>query len=279
MDGDGDLDALTARFHQPLTGNTHTQLAYLENPGLLLSETPAGFSWNQHVLHDSQVNGNKGPDVHFRNFQLESRGTVFDCILAAEFWNEQLALYYTSTGWANWNQVRRIPLDITLGQSFDVYVDDFNRDGKIDLLATAYNHTLGNVFVWEIPEDFRNGTFVKHTLADGFKANFIIGGQSMTPGSPKPFYPSKAYETELVNGRQRKPYILVSGDDDGRHYVLEPNSEDPKDWTYTKHILVDTEKTTSGKFAAVDLDGDGYTEIIAAGYSAGQIYVFTYKPE
>ncbi|CAG7834280.1 unnamed protein product [Allacma fusca] len=277
MDKDGDLDALTARFHKPILGNTHTQFAWLENPGLNLRDTPVN-GWTQHVIQDSYVDGNLGPDVHFRNFELVSRGETFDCILSAEFWREQLVLYYTSTGWSDWTQVRRIPIDITLGQPFDVYLDDFNRDGKIDILATGYNHTLGNVFAYEIPEDFRNGTFTKHTLADGFKANPIIGGQSMTPGSPKPFYPSKAYEDERIGGRQRKPYIIVSGDDDGKHYILEPNSEDANDWSYTKHILVDTEKTTSGKFAVVDLDGDGYTEIVAAGYSSGTIYVYTYKP-
>ena len=31
--------------------------------------------------------------------------------------------------------------------------------------------------------------------------------------------------------------------------------------------------------AVVDLDGDGYTEIISAGYTAGTVYVHTYAPE
>lgn len=43
-----------------------------------------------------------------------------------------------------------------------------------------------------------------------------------------------------------KPYIIVSGDDDGKHYILTPNSQDPNDWTYTKNVLVDTGATTSG---------------------------------
>ena len=71
---------------------------------------------------------------------------------------------------------------------------------------------------------------------------------------------------------------MLSGDDDGKHYILDPISQDPTNWLYNKHILVDTEKTTSGKFVVMDLDGDGYTEIVAAGYSSGTIYVFTYKP-
>ena len=33
----------------------------------------------------------------------------------------------------------------------------------------------------------------------------------------------------------------------------------------------------SGTMAVVDLDGDGYTEIISAGYTAGEVYVFTFN--
>jgi hypothetical protein len=78
--------------------------------------------------------------------------------------------------------------------------------------------------------------------------------------------------------RQRKPYIMVSGDDDGNHYILEPLSESPNDWSYEKHILIETNGTTTGKFAIGDFDGDGYTDIVAAGYSVGKIYAFTYAP-
>jgi len=176
--------------------------------------------------------------------------------------------------------VRRIPVDITLGQGFDVYVDDFNRDGKIDILVSAYDHEFGHVHVYEIPRHFLSEPFVKHTIATGFVANEIIGGMSMTPGGVKPFYPTKAHEQEILPGRrQRKPYIMLSGDDDGRHYILTPNSESAKDWTYTTHLLIDTNRTTVGKFAVADLDDDGYTEIVAAGFTTGELYVFTYAPE
>ena len=43
-------------------------------------------------------------------------------------------------------------------------------------------------------------------------------------------------------------------------------------------MLVDTEATTAGTFAVSDLDGDGYTEIVSAGYTAGELYVFTFAP-
>jgi hypothetical protein len=31
--------------------------------------------------------------------------------------------------------------------------------------------------------------------------------------------------------------------------------------------------------AVLDLDGDGYTEIVSAGYTAGTVYVHTFAPE
>ena len=42
--------------------------------------------------------------------------------------------------------------------------------------------------------------------------------------------------------------------------------------------MVDTEKTTAGTMAVTDLDGDGYTEIVSAGYTAGEVYVYTFAP-
>ena len=75
-----------------------------------------------------------------------------------------------------------------------------------------------------------------------------------------------------------KPWIALSGDDDGKFYVLVPTSEDPNVWDYDVQLILDTGDTTAGTMAVADLDGDGYTDIVAAGYSQGRIHVFTYAP-
>ena len=46
-----------------------------------------------------------------------------------------------------------------------------------------------------------------------------------------------AQQTE--SGEPVKPFISLSGDDDGKHYILYPTSEDKEDWTYEKYLLVE----------------------------------------
>ena len=106
--------------------------------------------------------------------------------------------------------------------------------------------------------------------------------------------------------RNHRKWILVSGDDDGKIYVLRPTTDAANDFTpYEKNILIDTnaqtagtyivqcsyhhrinnfcivltkKSFTSGKPAIGDLDGDGFTDFIAPGYSSNKLYIFTYAP-
>ena len=49
------------------------------------------------------------------------------------------------------------------------------------------------------------------------------------------------YETQLLeNGDKRKPWISLSGDDDGNHYVLYPKTEDKVDWEYDMYLIIET---------------------------------------
>ena len=42
------------------------------------------------------------------------------------------------------------------------------------------------------------------------------------------------------DGRVVKPWISLSGDDDGKHYILYPDSEDTDVWTYSIEMIIDT---------------------------------------
>lgn len=151
----------------------------MENPNLPLENTTTD-GWTQHIIDDG------GTDVHFRMANLTVNGTLRECLISAEFFNERLMLYCSGNGnWSDWSQVAELTIDSTVGQTFDVYYHDFNQDGRPDIMISAYNHSRGHVFVYETPADVATSNFTKHTIADGFIANLIIGGQSMTPGSPK----------------------------------------------------------------------------------------------
>jgi hypothetical protein len=175
----------------------------MENPGVPLDAQPSD-GWDQHVLLEG------GADVHFEDFQVTSASTgeEYDCIFAAEFFIERLAIYYVPKTNGNWSEMETIVLEPaeTNGLAFDVMVEDFNRDGKKELMVTTYNvfepETGGSIFVYQIPDNFPQGNFTKRIVAQGFHPNNIVGGAAMSPGTPKTFYPSKAYEEErLPDGR------------------------------------------------------------------------------
>ena len=53
-------------------------------------------------------------------------------------------------------------------------------------------------------------------------------------------FPSAYSEEVTAEGLPLKPWISLSGDDDGKHYILYPVNEDKEDWTYEKHLIIET---------------------------------------
>lgn len=76
-----------------------------------------------------------------------------------------------------------------------------------------------------------------------------------------------------------KPWILLSGDDDGAGYYLVPLSEDPVNWDYDLiQFLDEGPDNIVGKLAVLDTDGDGYSEIYAPSYYNSIVYMYTFVP-
>jgi len=277
IDNDGLLDIFTARFRVPTFGDPISELIWMKNPG---GEPPAaGQNWEWH--HYVQVTG--GPDVYFEETVMEICDP--DCIEASvivtgELWTERIMLYYVPNepgAWALPTNIKSIVVDANPGQPFEARFADLNNDGVMEILASGYDTEaeVGNLWVYQQQE----GEWVRSAIASGFIANSYLFGGSMTPGKSRLFWPSEEYKDTLTEtGAVPKPWIALSGDDDGVHYVLFPLSEDPSNMEYEMQVMMDTEQTTAGTMAVVDLDGDGYTEIISAGYTAGQVYVFTFAP-
>ena len=73
-----------------------------------------------------------------------------------------------------------------------------------------------------------------------------------------------------------RPLVLVSGDDDGRAYFLEPRSNNTQDWTYTKNVFHDAGSGTVGQIAFADVDGDDFIDLFVPNYNLNDISVYTF---
>jgi len=286
VDNDGLEDCITARFHVGTFGGTESQLIWLKNPGDL-TPTNANGEWNGWewgvLIQD-------GPDVYFEieTMYNSADGKTYEVLLTAELWTHRISLYYVEQAEGAWlvpENIKQTIIETTPGLPFEVNFQDLNVDGNMEIVVSYYDTESdgddeGFLVAYEqIDYDWREPSmWQRHVIADKFVTNFFIFGNTMSPGKHRTFYPSSDYEF-LEDGKKSKPWISLSGDDDGNHYIMYPKSEDPFDWEYDLQLIIETGETTAGTMAVLDLDGDGYTEIVSAGYSAGTVYVHTFAPE
>ncbi len=139
----------------------------------------------------------------------------------------------------------------------------------MDFVVT--NHESGNagaVFAYEVPPNFKSQPWSKHTLLNHIQTH-QFGFNSAAPGSPLVFYPSR--------DKRNKPWIIVSGDGSQQVHLLVPESQNPSDWQYSEHILLNTHSTV-GKLAVADVDGNGYPKIFVPAYDNNEIEILTIRP-
>ncbi|XP_077981761.1 uncharacterized protein LOC144436776 [Glandiceps talaboti] len=265
MNNDGLKDALTARARVVNDGigqsSEYGELVWFENSGTLDS-----VPWVPHIIAD-------GPDCFFRTLELTlPDGTVKHCVLSAEYFSEKLTLAWTDDpngSWTDLSQVHIRTIDEGLGHYFDLEVADLNMDGRLDVLVTVNRNFNGTVMAYEIPDNFLTDEWPRHLLADGFDGG--IGEGRGAPGSGFTFRP--ASEPDRI-----KPLIMVTGDDDGTVYLIEPyNDSDVNDWSYYK-VAMWSISGTLGALTAIDVDNDGYEEIFCPAWSKGQVHVLTFAP-
>lgn len=266
MDGDGDLDIITCRAREPaipiLFGREDEQLVWLENPSGNYRK-----GWNTHVLAH-------GPDTFFRYTKLNTTEGLKACIIVPQFFTKSLSVYWTTQAngyFTDASKVQHRVIDSNIGKGFELEVVDLNNDGRLDLLVST-NGKNGTLLAYEIPDDFRTGTYTKHVIAVGFiprKSGPGIG----SAGNVLTARPN----TAVTNN---KPIILMSGDDDGRAYMFKAASEDPHDWSYTKTTIHDAGSgSTIGEVSAADVNGDGYTEVFVPSYTHNEIAAYTFAPQ
>lgn len=249
MNGDGRLDALTARARRKMLGGGEGELVWLEQP----ADDPRQV-WQEHVIAH-------GPDVHFVVSNLAGDGSPV--IIAAEFFAKRLTIYWRESGkWC----VRVI--DDKLGAAFDLALADLNLDGQQDLVVT--NHEAGRggaVYAYQIPWQYKTEKWRRHTLL----ANIEVQGREFNaaaPGSPM------VWQTSYGG----KPRIIVAGDGSHKVHLLEPLSQAQDDWRYSEQILLHTESTIGTPWLG-KLKENEAPYLFVPSYDEGKIYVLQLQAE
>ncbi|XP_063963126.1 uncharacterized protein LOC129271964 [Lytechinus pictus] len=264
VNGDGRKDALTSRLRFDFTiGLEKAEMVWLEHP-----EDPFnGEPWNINYMYD-------GPDAFFTLVNLTTPDGTFEAIISPGYFLQTLFVHWIEGPATDWSKPDRIYsriIDAVVGESyFDAYVTDANRDGRTDVLVTASSEVNGKLLAFEIPDDFRTEEWTRHLIADGFVPILSQEGQG-SPGIVLPIY-EKTTETD------KKPLLLLTGDDDGKIYIFESEDyDDVTNWNYNETIIFSVPGTV-GAMSVQDINGDGYNEIFIPGYSVSRFHIYTFAP-
>ena len=337
MDNDGLKDLVTTRsglrfganFYLPLS-----ELVYFKNPGEAIDKD---VPWDEVILYNGPpvmgfpppAEAGLGPDMSLSAHDFEGDGIPE--IVATHFFSVpappempaalagKIAIYGSPGVNVPWTAVNPFNIrvkDISLDQGypFDVLITDLNRDGKVDLLATNHqpdnctpmtsNPYAGRVFAYEQPQsgDIFGGEWTLRVLLDNIVPNPSLPGANppgrMAPGHAKPFYPVRVLE------HFTKPWIVVTGDEASKVWILEPEDLfDSNNWSYKSTVIFDindhyaaeggvlpvTQSQIPGTVgvtnstigaAAIRYDRPGFfgmAEIYVPAFEAKDIHVFSYR--
>ncbi|XP_033729068.1 uncharacterized protein LOC117318160 isoform X1 [Pecten maximus] len=262
MNGDGAKDAVTCRGKKSVFGGSSGELVWYEHPTLYRDNFK--YPWTAHIIGDDS-------DTFFDMTSLPSSDGMLPCIVTTGYFSNKLKIYWTTEPNGSWNDLSLVHsriIESGIGHVFDVQVADMNGDGNADLLVTANGISQTGLYIYEIPSDFRTGTFTRHVLKSDFHSHNILPGGG-APGSAQIIRNSTT--------SSGKPMILVSGDDDSRAYLFSPVRTSASDWSYRMNIFLDKHSGTIGGIAYTDVDDDGYPELFVPAYSDNLVYVYTLK--
>ncbi|XP_039254466.2 uncharacterized protein LOC120331449 [Styela clava] len=247
MDIDGYVDCVTIEG-----SNSMNSLIWLQQPA-------SQSRWIQHRISGLQedVGG-----TEFRVMKLPSSetGTVTNVFIVAGRTTGKLTAYWVEDMNNDWSRERKKKSIViaTDGSYVGIEIVDLNMDGRPEILTStsATAGKRGMVLAYEYPRDGfdKGGKWRKHILSQ-----WQMAATSYTTTSPGPAFSFRIQSA--VEGRtQAKPHILVSGQDDGKVYILSPETGSPYIWDYKREVIWSSDKRI-GTPAIADVDGNGEVEI------------------
>jgi len=269
MNQDGWPDIITSRSRGERPSIQYTELMWLQNPGYM-----ANFGvhrWQAHRITN-------GPDVNFRVMRIPlPSGESRLVIIGAGYWDNKLYAVWTEDPEENWTNVDAINERVidNNGWFFDLQIADVNADGRDDVMVTTwtYGTQQGTVMVYEIPCDFIRDKWSRHVLIESLVDMQVP--DMMSGGKINVFHPIVRDSRKI--SQKKKPYILVSGDNEGKLSVLIPSSKKTNNWDYTSHTIYRT-RSSIGAIAIEDFNNDGFMEIVVPVLDHRKLLFFTYKP-
>ncbi|MCU0663551.1 MAG: hypothetical protein MUC50_14635 [Myxococcota bacterium] len=256
MDGDGLDDIVTVRsgfkilttVMPPMVYPPFSELVWFRNPGALIDpNTP----WQAVVLYGGPFAGFMGPDIALEMYDFENDGVPE--IVATHFFTGdssmapggmptkgKIAIYGAPVGgsWLDVNayspyaQPRVKVISDNRGFPFGLEIVDLNGDGQVEVLATnhqvnctPYPTPAGQVYVLEPPVsgNIFSEEWPATVLLDGIRPQPNAPGarsMRMAPGHAITFYPK-----EKQDKPGKRPWIVVSGDQAGKVWIMKPEGD------------------------------------------------------
>ncbi|GMH81738.1 hypothetical protein TrST_g11959 [Triparma strigata] len=150
-------------------------------------------------------------------------------------------------------------------------------EDEVDSSADANLHDPnpdgGQLFSYEIPEDWKNSKWTRNTIAGGFKCRSNLSINPGAPGFPYLFYPD-------LNDRDLglPPHIALSGDGSESAYIFRPDVGG----SYSLMCEIDCGATVGSLAVSYTRfcggGKEGYAKLFIAAYERDKVFVFSFDP-
>ncbi|MBM4048946.1 MAG: VCBS repeat-containing protein [Planctomycetes bacterium] len=230
--------------------NFHGDLLWFENSG----RPSEGRLWKEHVI----TLGGLPSAYDVALADLDGDG---DLDVAASSWKGNAVAWFENAGAPGQGPWVKHLIDENLPESRTIRVADFNRDGRLDLLATG---AAAKLVVWyEHPGDPRTQPWKRH----------IIDNTSARPLHGQPVDMDGDGDLDVVMA------VGMGGDSQVGAVVWYENNGRPEAGPWRKHVIAELLPQAFEAFAA-DLDGDGQMEVVVTAWGQpGGVFLFKHEGE